>query len=385
VLELERGGRHVAQSAVQAALVVPADPFDDRELELGAGAPHAVGDQLRLERVDEALGERVVVRVAGQADRREHAGVVERLRGGKAQVRVAAIAVLHELDVGARPALRERHAQRVEHQVGAHVAGELPANDPAAEDIEDEREEHRALPAAQGGEVAHPQPIGCWRAEVALDQIGAPVAVLARRGRPPRPGGLEDLVGVASSRTSRSSAFMRSRSPLVRRSLRVPPSASAWRTHTRSVSRCTPRSAATWATGRPDSNTSRTARSRSSPGYFFRAGNDQASTSSRTDHPGFEASAEPGLARLVVLDPSRWVFGRAAGHGDRADLPCEAARAAGGGGPLVRAQQRRHAVRGRSRSGRRRSGRCESSPRTRRAPAGLGAAAFRRRPASCPA
>ena len=46
----------------------PADPFDDREFELAARAPDAVGDQLGLERVDEALGHRVVIRVADGPD-----------------------------------------------------------------------------------------------------------------------------------------------------------------------------------------------------------------------------------------------------------------------------------------------------------------------------
>ena len=42
-------------------MVVPADPFDDGELQLRAGAPDAVADQLGLEAVDEALGHRVVI------------------------------------------------------------------------------------------------------------------------------------------------------------------------------------------------------------------------------------------------------------------------------------------------------------------------------------
>jgi len=49
---------------VQAGGVVPADVFDDGELELAAAAPDAVGDQLGLEAVDERLGEGVVVCVA---------------------------------------------------------------------------------------------------------------------------------------------------------------------------------------------------------------------------------------------------------------------------------------------------------------------------------
>jgi hypothetical protein len=60
----------------------------------------------------------------------------------------AAIGVVHELEVGAWAAPVQRHAQRVEHQRGAHVPGELPADDPAAVGVQNEREEHDALPAA---------------------------------------------------------------------------------------------------------------------------------------------------------------------------------------------------------------------------------------------
>ena len=57
---LELGRRDVAERLVQPVVVEPADVLDDGELELGAGAPDAVGDQLGLEGVDEALGQRVV-------------------------------------------------------------------------------------------------------------------------------------------------------------------------------------------------------------------------------------------------------------------------------------------------------------------------------------
>jgi hypothetical protein len=46
--------------------------------------------------------------------------------------------VVLQRDLGARPALARRHPQRVEDQVGAHVAGELPTDDPAAERVDDE-------------------------------------------------------------------------------------------------------------------------------------------------------------------------------------------------------------------------------------------------------
>jgi hypothetical protein len=41
----------------------------------------------------------------------------------------AAVAVVDELDVGASAAHTERHLERVEHRVGAHVRGEVPADD----------------------------------------------------------------------------------------------------------------------------------------------------------------------------------------------------------------------------------------------------------------
>jgi len=93
---------------------------------------------------------------------------------------------MDELDIGARAALGEGHAQGVEDQVCAHVAGELPADDPAAVGVDDKAEEDQALPAAQVGEVRHPQLVGPLGAEVPLDKVGA--AVRGRVGERGAPG-----------------------------------------------------------------------------------------------------------------------------------------------------------------------------------------------------
>jgi hypothetical protein len=61
---LELPGRLITEPGVQTAAVKPADPLDDGQLELSASAPDAVGDQLGLEAIDEALGQRVVERIA---------------------------------------------------------------------------------------------------------------------------------------------------------------------------------------------------------------------------------------------------------------------------------------------------------------------------------
>jgi hypothetical protein len=98
----------------------------------------------------------------------------------------AAVGVVNQLDVGTGAAVRERHPQRVEHEVGAHVAGELPTHHPAAEGVDDEGEEHQALPAAQIGEVGHPQLVGPAGGEVALDQVWPALGVRVRAGGAPR-------------------------------------------------------------------------------------------------------------------------------------------------------------------------------------------------------
>src|SRR5688572_26721723 len=57
---LELDGCDVAERLVRPVVVEPADVLDDGELELAAAAPDAVGDQLGLEGIDEALGHGVV-------------------------------------------------------------------------------------------------------------------------------------------------------------------------------------------------------------------------------------------------------------------------------------------------------------------------------------
>jgi len=61
---------------VAALLVVEdLDPFKDPLRELGAAVPDATVEQLGLQRREEALGDRVVERVADGPDRPQKAGV----------------------------------------------------------------------------------------------------------------------------------------------------------------------------------------------------------------------------------------------------------------------------------------------------------------------
>ena len=74
--------------------------------------------------------------------------IVKDLLEGEAGVLAAGITVMDKLDVGAGPTARERHPQRIEHEIGAHVTRELRADHAAAVDVDYEREEQQTLPTA---------------------------------------------------------------------------------------------------------------------------------------------------------------------------------------------------------------------------------------------
>ncbi len=99
-----------------------------------------------------------------------------------------------------------------------------------------------------------------------------------------------------SSRTSPRRRPSSSRSSLPNNSSRLPRSASAWRTHLRSVSAGMPKSRATWAIGRPKSKTNRAPRSNNSSGYFLGRDMTQEILHSPGQDPGYGVSVETGLA-----------------------------------------------------------------------------------------
>jgi hypothetical protein len=119
-------------------------------------APDAIGDELCFEAVDEALAQRVVIRIADRSNRSEQVVVVEDLGEGVAGVLAAGVGVVDQLDIRVVVTTGQRHPQRVEHEVGAHVGRELPADDAPAEHVDDEAEEHHSLVATQVGEVGDP-------------------------------------------------------------------------------------------------------------------------------------------------------------------------------------------------------------------------------------
>jgi hypothetical protein len=82
-----------------------------------------------------------------------------------------------------RPAPPNGHLERVDHQLGTHVIGHAPADDPTAVGVLHRREIQPALPRAQVGHVGDPEHVRRGRREVTVDEvIGDPDARHADRG-----------------------------------------------------------------------------------------------------------------------------------------------------------------------------------------------------------
>ena len=105
-------------------------------------------DELLLERGEEALGDGVVVAVSAAAHRLRDPGGAGLLAEGEADELAALIGMADQ--PRCRAAVRERHSQRVGDELGAHVVGHAPADDPAAVEILHRDEIEPALPACAG-------------------------------------------------------------------------------------------------------------------------------------------------------------------------------------------------------------------------------------------
>ena len=67
--------------------------------------------------------------------------------------------------------LGQRHAQRIEHDCSVQRRRHRPADDPAAENIANDRQVQEARPSRNLGDISHPKHIRRIRNEPAIDQI----------------------------------------------------------------------------------------------------------------------------------------------------------------------------------------------------------------------
>src|SRR5215213_10048613 len=97
--------RDSAAGGVQSGVVVPVDPFQGGQLNLGEGAPRPFAvDLLGLEKPDRGFGQRVVVAIADAADGRVDAGLDEPTGEREARVLTAGVVVADHA-LGERDAL----------------------------------------------------------------------------------------------------------------------------------------------------------------------------------------------------------------------------------------------------------------------------------------
>ena len=133
------GRRDVADRFKQPPVVEPVDPLQGGKLDWVDAPPWpAAPDDLGLEEPDDALRERVVVRVADRPDRGLDPRLGEPFGVANRQVLRSTIAVVDEF-VAARARVKSLF-QGVEGQVAPQRAGDAPTDDGPREDVDDERD-----------------------------------------------------------------------------------------------------------------------------------------------------------------------------------------------------------------------------------------------------
>ncbi len=121
-----------------AAWVVPAfDEVEKGEARVGPGAEAVAIEQFALEGREEALTHGVVVGVAHTAHRRPDAGVTTAPSKGERRVLTPLIGVMNHIG---RAALRDRHVERGQDELGAKMGRHRPADDAPAPRVEHDRE-----------------------------------------------------------------------------------------------------------------------------------------------------------------------------------------------------------------------------------------------------
>ena len=110
---------------------------------LGVRRPPRAGEQLALERREEALDQRVVETVADRTHRQLHAPLLT--VGAEGQRRVLATLV-GVVDHRRRSALLHGHLQRLGHQCRAQARRHRPTHHPPAEHVHDDGQVEEAGP-----------------------------------------------------------------------------------------------------------------------------------------------------------------------------------------------------------------------------------------------
>src|ERR1035437_7610729 len=170
LLELCR--RYISAGGMDPALVPPGDPDGSCQFDLVGCPPGPMAaDQLGLVEAIDRLGQGVVVAVTFGADGVHDTGLGQSFDVSDGQVLDAAIAVVDEAGEIVAAGV-DGHLESVESEVGPHARSGAPADDPAAEDIDDKGRVAETADRPDVGEIGAPETIGCRRGEDPLDEVG---------------------------------------------------------------------------------------------------------------------------------------------------------------------------------------------------------------------
>src|SRR5450759_5186937 len=184
---LELGRRDVAAGPVKPLGIPPGHPGGGGKLDLVGGPPRALGpDELGLVEAVHRFGQGVVVRVPLAADGCDGTGVGEALGVADREVLDAAIAVVDQAPKVRRAAAPDRHLEGIEGELGPQGARHQPADDLAAEGVDDERRVAEARPGRDVRDVGEPKAVRGRRTEHPLDEIGRTRGQLGWDRRPLR-------------------------------------------------------------------------------------------------------------------------------------------------------------------------------------------------------
>lgn len=147
-----------------------ADVFEDRLGEFPTGLPVAAVEEFELEGSEEALGHGVVEGVSDGSHGAEQASLAEPLPERPGGVLGSVVGMVEDLTrIGlASPA---GHVQGVDHQSGAQVIGDGPADHPPRPGVDDHSQIHLPFQSGVFGYVGHSKPVGAGWMELAVDQI----------------------------------------------------------------------------------------------------------------------------------------------------------------------------------------------------------------------
>src|SRR5262252_617317 len=176
---LELGRRPVVGCTMETLVVPPVDPFAGRKLDmLGRSPGPATVDQLRLVEPMDRLRDGIVEAVPLGAHRTDGACLRQPVRVANGQVLHAPVGMVDEALELLLASVPECHLQRVQGQLRVQRAGDPPAHDVAAEDVDNEGHVDEPGACPNVGQVSHPEPVGSRRRELAVDQIGRPLGQL---------------------------------------------------------------------------------------------------------------------------------------------------------------------------------------------------------------